>query len=83
MFQNSFAVQIYNFHRKFAAQMKFFRRETTEFCEMTIWRQGCSAFFALICPRNSFFYFVDDYDALLCPKYANCRGSLNKSVAAA
>jgi hypothetical protein len=27
-------VQIYNFHRKFAAQMIFFRRKTAEFCDL-------------------------------------------------
>ena len=45
--------------------------------------QQFAAFFALIHPRNAFFPFVDDYDALFCPKYANCRRILNKSADAA
>ena len=42
-----------------------------------------AAIFALIHPRNAFFPFRGDYDALLCPKHVNCRGILNKSAAAA
>ena len=34
-FQEIIAVQIHNFHRKFAAQMKIFRWETADFCEIT------------------------------------------------
>lgn len=32
--------------------------------------------------KTHFLLFVDDYDALLCPKHANCRRILNKSAAA-
>ncbi len=38
---------------------------------------------SLFIHETHFFHFVDDYDALLYPKLANCRKILNKSAAAA
>lgn len=36
--------------------------------------------FIVIYPRNAFFLFEDDYDALFCPKHANCKGIFRKTA---